>query len=268
LGFAILVFRFRAFGLRLPIFILSCGIGGVLSIARAMCSVASSRLGIGLFAMADPPDLDRVENWPPQGLNVGSVAHVHAFGMIALSSAMMEESLTLLLSHFLRLDWGISLPLVHKLAIRERVDLLKKLTSATESEGTLLGYPPNEDAETISTLRYALECFEICNENRNILIHALYERTDHTTATMTVSKRAHNNPLHEFKLDLSLTELRQTAEEIGHTVNLMLDVWLAVTHPPPPNMRAAWPKRPPRPHKLTPTEPAAALPAAQRPPRP
>lgn len=40
------------FPLRFPIFISSCGFGGMLSIRRAICNVVSSRFGLGALAMA------------------------------------------------------------------------------------------------------------------------------------------------------------------------------------------------------------------------
>jgi len=52
---------------------------------------------------------------------IESPAHVHAFGMIAMNAAIMEEVLTLLLAHFLRLPQDISIPLVHKMAIGDSI---------------------------------------------------------------------------------------------------------------------------------------------------
>jgi len=186
-------------------------------------------------------DLDQALGWPEADNRIDSAAHVHAFGMIALSAAMMEEALTLLLAQLLRMDRTIAIPLIHKLSIRERSDLLRQLTMAHKTG----------DARLTDYLLYAMECFEICNENRNILIHALYEVVDRTTATMRVSKRSKNNPLNEFKLELPLPMLRQTADEIGNTVNMMLDIWFCLTRRPSNTLI----RKPARPHRLTPSQP-------------
>jgi hypothetical protein len=198
-----------------------------------------------------PPDLDRVVGWPPEGHKIESVAHVHAIGMIALSSAMMEEALTLLLSHLLGLSRQIAIPLVHKLTIRERSDLLRQLVNDEKTR----------HQDLTDHLIYAIECFEICNENRNILVHAIYERLDGLTATMTVTKRSKNNPLNEFRMELSLPTLRRAAEEVGNTVNFMLDLWFVLTHRPSNTLI----RRPAAPHRLTPSQPPATPPSA--PPR-
>jgi hypothetical protein len=65
---------------------------------------------------------------------IESPAHVHAFGMIAVNAAIMEEVLTLLLAHFLRLPHDISIPLVHKMAIGDRSDLIRKIAFERKDE--------------------------------------------------------------------------------------------------------------------------------------
>jgi hypothetical protein len=176
----------------------------------------------GMAESDKPLDLDSVVGWPPEGHKIESVAHVHAIGMIAMSSAMMEEALTLLLSQLLNLNRQIAIPLIHKLVIRERLDLFRQLVHDDK-----MGRPDLADH-----LIYALDCFEICNENRNILVHAIYERLDRVTATMTLTKRSRQNPLNEFKIELPLPVLRQTAEEVGNTVNFMVDLWFNLVHRP------------------------------------
>jgi hypothetical protein len=166
-----------------------------------------------------PLDLDSVVDWPPEARKIGSLAHVHGIGMIALRSAMMEEALTLLLSHLLNLNRQISIPLIHKLPILERAELLRKL----------VGDEKMARKELAAHLIHATNCFKICAENRNFLVHAIYESTDQFTATMTVKKRSKRNPLNEFRMELPVPILRRIAEEIGNTVNFMLDLWINLT---------------------------------------
>lgn len=166
-------------------------------------------------------------------------AHVHAFGMIAMNTAMMEEVLTLLLAYFLRLSHEISIPLIHKISVRDRSDLIRHIASERENE--LCDLWPHID--------FALKCFNTCIENRNILIHSVYVNVDKVTQTMTVSKRSKNNPAKEFKLDLPLPKLRKTAEEIANTVNYLLDLWFVLTHGPGTNTLL---RKPPLPTSLNP----------------
>jgi hypothetical protein len=75
-----------------------------------------------------PNDLDLVSGWPPQGQNVGSVAHVHAFGQIALTSAMLEEMMNMLLVMWLPMTQDVAVPLVYAMNNRSRADWLKALS--------------------------------------------------------------------------------------------------------------------------------------------
>jgi hypothetical protein len=186
-----------------------------------------------------PIDLDQVVGWPHEAHKLAPVAHVHAFGMIALWSTMMEESLSILLVHFLPIKKDIAISLIHKLAIREKSDLLRQLVTTNESEHVGI----------IDMLVFAINCFEICNENRNILVHAIYESTDQATSIISLKKRAHNNPLNVLKLEYSLPTLRLCAEEIANTVNFMLDLFVVLTRGPSNTLI----RKPPQPNRLTPS---------------
>jgi hypothetical protein len=164
--------------------------------------------------MADTPDLDRVENWPPAGHHVGSVAHVHAFGQIALTSAMLEELIVMLLVQRLPMPRHTSIPLVQALSNRERLEWLRALMETDE-----------KDTAVKELLVHAILCFDICMDNRNMLMHALYEGTDQATARIKLSKKARSDPLREIKFQVSLAELRKTAVEMGETVNFMIELW-------------------------------------------
>ncbi len=176
---------------------------------------------------------------------IESPAHVHAFGMIAMNAAMMEEALTLLLAYFLRLPHDISISLIHKISVNNRSDLIREIASERAAElGDLLEH-----------VNFALDCFNRCLENRNILLHSVYVTVDNATQTMTVSKRANKNPAKEFKLNLPLPKLRKTAEEIANSVNYLLDLWFVLTHGPGSNTLL---RKPVLPNTLNPPQPAKA----------
>ena len=173
---------------------------------------------------------------------IESPLHVHAFGMIAMNAAMMEEVLTLMLSHFLQLPYDISVSLIHKIAVRNRSDLIRQIASERADEvGDLLDH-----------INFALDCFDRCLENRNILLHSVYVTVDNATQTMTVSKRVNKNPAKEFKMNLALTALRKTAEEVANTVSYLMDVWFVLRHGPGSNTLL---RKPPLPSSLSPPQP-------------
>jgi hypothetical protein len=213
--------------------------------------------GLGALAMDDPIDLDRVVNWPPREHNVGSVAHVHAFGQMALTSAMLEELICMLLIQRLPMFPDDATSRVHGLNNRERVEWLRAIISAKEP-----------DATVADLFLHAIRCFDICTENRNMLVHALYEGTDWIAWAIKLSKRVRNNPLRQIKFQVPIEQLRKMAEDMGETVNFMLDLWNCVRtrkaieeHDPdlPPLPPLTWPDKPIQPDRLT-TPPPPATP--------
>jgi hypothetical protein len=172
-------------------------------------------------AIRSKDDLDQLGNWPSEGHRISSVAHVHAFGMIALTSSMMEEALSQLLMHFLPMQEKTAITMIHKMKINNRVDLLRSLAEERSAE-------LKDKKEHIL---YALTCFNICAENRNILVHCIHESTDHATKSMSISKRS-KKPFVVLNFQLSLNDLRKCAEEIANTVNFILDLVMILKHQP------------------------------------
>jgi hypothetical protein len=82
-------------------------------------------------------------------------------------------------------------------------------------------------------------------------IHALYTGTDNATANMRLSKRAKNNPLRETRFEVSVTNLRKIADEIGDAVNYMVDLWYLKTNADGFAMQTSLPTKPARADRLT-----------------
>jgi hypothetical protein len=194
-------------------------------------------------------DSDHVGDWPTGRNKIETPKHVHAFGMIALSSAMLEEILVLLLITYLRpIARDVAMRLTAGLNNRDRADWLRALVRANES-----------DEELLDLIAYAIKCCDICLDNRNMLVHALYTGTDKVTANMQLAKRARNDPLREIRFEVSTQRLRQIADDIGNTVNFMVDLWFCKTHKPmdPHFERLPLPEKPPQPDRLTIPQPSA-----------
>jgi hypothetical protein len=121
----------------------------------------------------------------------------------------------------------------------------------------------------------AILAFDICMDNRNMLIHALYEGTDAATNTIMLSKKARNDPLRQLKFELPLADLRRTAEEMGETVNFMIEMygvlrWRKKTlyFDPRPAPPGPLPDIRPRPSRLTIPQRPASPGSAPPPPQP
>ena len=164
-------------------------------------------------------DADPFANWPVGRNRMNTPAHVHAFGMIALNAALLEEMLLLLLITYLPVDRETAIKLVHDLNNSIRADWLRALVRNTEANPRVLEW-----------MDHALRCCSICFDNRNMLIHALYTGTDDAAEKMRLTKRASNNPIRDLKFEVSVDDLRKIADEIGDTVNHMMELWYLKTH--------------------------------------
>lgn len=84
-----------------------------------------------------------------------------------------------------------------------RLDLLKR--SVTEKEAN----PSVKD----SVLHFA-DCFDICAENRNILMHSMVNKAE-DAAILNFAKASRNDPSRVNTLNLRLEDIRRTADEIA-----------------------------------------------------
>jgi len=164
-------------------------------------------------------DSDQFVDWPTGRNRMDSPAHVHAFGMIALNAALLEEILMLLLIAYLPVNRDRAIKLVSDLNNSVRADWLRALIESTESNPYFIDW-----------MKHALLCCSVCFDNRNILIHSLYTGTDKAGDKMQLTKRARNNPLLDLKFEVSVDILRAIADEIADTVNYLMELWFLKTH--------------------------------------
>jgi hypothetical protein len=191
----------------------------------------------------DPNDPKALDGWPIRRSRLATVAQLHALGQITLAYNYCEETAGLLFARCMTTDQQFSTKLFHKLNNRTRIDLLTAIISQNEK---------NEAVK--SALFQFLVAYDICTDNRNILMHAILE--DAGADLLKLSKRASNDPAREIHFSVPLTELRQLAQEISDTFvfGLKLEVWM--THRIRGDASDALPEIPPKPRKLTPSPPA------------
>jgi hypothetical protein len=204
-----------------------------------------------------PAPSDAVGDWPKGRNRIETAAHVHAFGMIALNASMLEELLLILLVAYLPMDREAATRLAGALNNRERADWLSGLVEKTKT-----------DHDFADDLHHGILYCGICLDNRNMLIHSLYVGTDNVTANMRLTKRARNDVLRELRFEVSLTDLRKIADEIGNTVNYLLDLWFLKTQAGRLKEHMTWPDRPQQPDRLTIPQPQAVHAAGIRRPPP
>lgn len=136
--------------------------------------------------------------------------------------------------------------LFHKLSNRERVDMLTAFINFGEL-----------NQEVKDRLLYAIRCFDICTNNRNIVLHATSD-SDPSQA-FRLSKRARNNPSQTNFYQVPLETLRRVADDAAEAFNYWakLFYWLTERRASP-KRPLPLPDKPPQPYRLSPSRPAAA----------
>jgi len=82
-----------------------------------------------------------------------------------------------------------------------RIDLLRAFVRHNE-----------EDKENRDAILYCVSCYDICTENRNILMHSTYFDTG---KAVKLVKRKKKTPHGELHFSVPLTDLRRLADEIA-----------------------------------------------------
>jgi hypothetical protein len=205
---------------------------------------------------------DAVDGWPSRLTRMASVAEVHAFGQVTLIFNYLEETVGKIFVHFLPAEISFSEALFHKMSNPDRMLLLLELIKGNE-----------RDPEVKTALEHLLWCYDVCNENRNILMHASVESRS-SPDFLPMSKRSKNAKVGRIFFHLSLPDLRATADGMGAVFDFgtRLRIWLAhrdspspetakLMNWPDPPQRPPLPDKPPKPRKLTPFQPPKDQPA-------
>jgi hypothetical protein len=111
--------------------------------------------------MSESRDID---GWPKLEARMASATEVHAFGQATLIYNYLEEVTGRMLVYYLPTDIEFSEALFHRMGNPDRMLLLTRLIEGQE-----------RDSDIIEALKHFIRCYDICTENRNILMHASLE---------------------------------------------------------------------------------------------
>jgi hypothetical protein len=209
----------------------------------------------------------KIGGWPHRPNIYGTAAQVHAVGQITLAYNSLEASMGGIFQFVMSTEKTFSQRLFHKLNNRDRIDLLTAVVKAAGFHATAKDH-----------LIHLIHGYEICTENRNILMHSTFQDT--YQGVLHLSKRSSNNPSIENKFQIPLADLRAVADQVHQFNHFALDLmfWIGMrkafparyrrtlTTPRPdevkyPNARkileavpeiGALPDKPPKPRTLTP----------------
>lgn len=223
----------------------------------------------------------QIGGWPRRPNIYGNVAQVHAIGQITLAYNNLESYLDLIFQFCMPTDKDFSERLFHKLNNKDRIDLLVAVIRSSHF------HPQAKDR-----LNHLLQCYGICTENRNILLHATSEEA--YAGVFHLSKRSANDPAVTNRFKIPLADLRLVAEQIHEISEYVIQLlfWLTVRKGLPGSYRgslliqplekitrstlrrvlqavpeiATLPEKPPKPRRLVPSAPPLVPPSWKRPP--
>jgi hypothetical protein len=184
--------------------------------------------------------------WPVKEHRTGSDAQLHAMGQISLIYNELEEWLSFLFEQLFPASLSASKSLYNRLNNRDRVDLLTATVEVKEEDEILRDH-----------ILWALRCFDICNANRNTLLHARSEYY-RNAKTFRLLKQARDDPTVDQEYPLRLSELRSVADDMARTLDFMVNLHAHIHDLRPPPNAILGPKPEPLPRK--PSKPKRLIP--------
>jgi len=191
------------------------------------------------------------DHWPSEKYELAPPNYLVALGQATFVYNMLVSIMSQLFVRVAPLESEYALRLFHSLNNRERVDLFSGFVHKNE-----------KDQIVADALLYCILCYNICTENRNILMHSTYfEINDGETRLV---KRASNDPKREIHFDIPLLELRNVADQIADIFIYAREIYGVIFHrdrlaqiSPGIPESSALPEKPPKPRILTPYQPEA-----------
>jgi hypothetical protein len=191
------------------------------------------------------------DDWPGWEYRIVGEKHLHAIGQMNIMYNELEHYVGHLFAKIFPTTEQFADNLFQSLNNRRRTDLFTAIVESVEI-----------NKELASAILYALRCYDICTDNRNILMHAVSDAYEPNNETVRLSKRASRQSPHFIEFQLVLSDLRHVADDcaafasyFGSLMVYVMDhdraVWAVISGAAPPPL----PDRPAPPRRLTPSRP-------------
>jgi hypothetical protein len=212
---------------------------------------------------------DHIDEWPEPFFRVATVEQLHALGQITLIYNALEEEFGNVFNRAMPTSPDFSQRLFHNLSNRDRTDLMAAVVKTA--------ILPDDGKAALDALIVA---YDICTENRNIVMHSVGFREPGTDLLKLTKKASRGDPSKTIDFSVPLPTLRQIADDMATTLRFAtrLDVWFQYHLKPAEFQRPSFvneeqwaqtralivalstlPEIPQKPHKLTKSEPPANL---------
>jgi hypothetical protein len=228
-------------------------------------------LSLRLRRIRSPGSIERVmekkndpfPDWPSLDSRFIDSAHLHALGQLTLVYNLLEEAFAFLFVRFLPTSKQFATGHYFELNNRKRVDLLAELVSSDEA-----------DEQVKKAVLAAIHGYDICTDNRNILAHSMISTEDHSGDFRRLIQRKSKSSRQFVSCDVPLSDLRRAADETSAYFLYVLDLdgclldrdhirqGMTIASPRP------LPEIPPRPRKLSQSQPVRGAVVAKSRPEP
>jgi hypothetical protein len=204
--------------------------------------------------------------WPPRSYHIGPKDHLHALGVVAALYNNLEFSLFGLFYMYSGISGPLAQSLFGNMSNAQRADFLTKCIDEARIDVILkeLAY-------------HFIQCFSICAENRNFLMHAtIHPHID--PEQLTFRKSSREDPARFNTINAGVTAIRKVANSFHEIDNFGVGVFTATSSKLDwkPGLRVSniridgvpfeppLPQKPPLPDKLLTPAPKAPKPERNR----
>jgi hypothetical protein len=199
-------------------------------------------VNLGLV-MATPKDCGW--DWSGDYYGPGLADHMHALGVVAANYNSLEMLLYSLFCEYLGRSDESAL-LFSQFKNNYRIDTLKAALKAYES-----------DSAVAEAMQYFVKCFNICSDNRNLLMHSLVNEVDLNATELNLRKSSRSNPEKFTQLKFAVSPIRRVADDIwsveyyGGDLFFYLLTRRGEMKPDEPHARTTLPEKPALPDNLS-----------------
>jgi hypothetical protein len=199
LGFALLDLGLGfCFAFRVPSFMSSCGFGGALNIRRAISSVASSKSGLGTFAMVRPMEPFQLD-FNPYSLPREILT---AIGLVIAAAGQTEDTVDQLIAGCLGVDFEYGMSITLHMTMPQRFSAAR---SAAEIR--------LDDLDALDELDELLDRAEKAFDQRNSVVHHQW-CFEASTSRVFIVKESARKRIESDVIEMNAGEVEDIASEI------------------------------------------------------
>lgn len=179
--------------------------------------------------------------WDDAVASVGSLEHLKAMGALALYYNELEQSLSIFIEHYMPGQRPASEYLFGNLTNNHRTNLIRKFLER------------EPDTSFCESLSYGITNFDICAENRNLLLHALPSGQVGDETVLDVLKSPRGNPHVMNRYHFKLEDIRASVVGVQQTADYLTRLYLFISRYESDGqvVVTTLPERPLRPRKLS-----------------